>query len=431
MTGRRTRLQGAWGRLGFPRVGEHRRFVTAIMADTVGSGLFMPITLLYFVATTDLSLVQIGAALSLSALCTVPTSFLVGSWVDRFGGRRVMLVGNLLQAVGTVAYLWADSFVEVAGWTLLLHVGRQAFWGSFGPVVTVITRPGERETWFGFLQALRNLGYALGGLVAGAALQAGTDLALHAIVVANAVMFVVAFTLLLTVPDHREEVDPSAPPGGWGVVLRDRPYLRLVAGQLAFAVGIMVLNYALPVYVAETLGLPGWTVGVIFTLNTLMVGLGQGLVVQWMAGRQRARMMALAHLVLVAGYAIFVVVGLLPVAMAVVAVLLGAAVYTLGELLGGPVFNATAAEAAPAHLRGRYLSLTQLMWGVAGAVGPVAFTWFLTHGTFSVWGATAAVALLGVLAALRLPAVLPAARVRVSDGSRGVPVTLEADVAES
>ena len=41
-------------RLGFPRVGEHRRFVTAIVADTVGSGLFMPMTLLYFLAMTDL-----------------------------------------------------------------------------------------------------------------------------------------------------------------------------------------------------------------------------------------------------------------------------------------------------------------------------------------------------------------------------------------
>ena len=54
-------------RLGFPRVGEHRRFVAAIVADTVGSGLFMPITLLYFLAMTDLSLVQVGSALSLSA----------------------------------------------------------------------------------------------------------------------------------------------------------------------------------------------------------------------------------------------------------------------------------------------------------------------------------------------------------------------------
>ena len=43
--------------------GEHRRFVTAIVVDTVGSGVFMPISMLYFLAMTDLSLVQVGSAI--------------------------------------------------------------------------------------------------------------------------------------------------------------------------------------------------------------------------------------------------------------------------------------------------------------------------------------------------------------------------------
>ncbi|HSU03622.1 MAG TPA: MFS transporter, partial [Nocardioides sp.] len=149
-------------RLGFPSVGEHRRFVTAIVADTVGSGLFMPITLLYFLAMTDLTLVQVGSALSLSALLTMPGAFVIGSLVDRFGPRRMMLVGNLVQALGMLAYLWADSLLAVALWTTLLNLGRQSFWGSFGNVVTAISAPGEREVWFGFLQAVRNLGYSVG-----------------------------------------------------------------------------------------------------------------------------------------------------------------------------------------------------------------------------------------------------------------------------
>ncbi|MBE7325371.1 MFS transporter [Nocardioides sp. Y6] len=411
-------------------MGEHRRLVSAIVADTVGSGLFMPITLLYFLATTDLTLVQVGGALSVSALVTIPVSFVIGSLVDALGPRRVMLAGNLLQAVGMAAYLWADSFVEVAAWSILLNVGRQSFWGAFGPVVVAISRPGERETWFGFLQAVRNLGYALGGLVAGLALQVGTEASLRTIVAVNAMTFVGAFVLLLGVPDHRPALDHEPPPGGWGVVLRDRPYLRLVGIQFAFAVGMMVLNYALPVYVAETLDLPGWTVGVLFTLNTLMVGLGQGLVVRWMTGRQRARMIALAHLVFVASYVVFVAVGLLPLVVAVVAVLLGAAVYTLGELIGGPVLNATAAEAAPAHLRGRYLGLTQLSWGVTGAVTPVVFTWLLARGEVAVWVVLGAVALLAAASAVRLPSTLSAAGATVSDGRLRDPVVVEETAGE-
>jgi MFS family permease len=401
-------------RLGFPRVGEHRRFVTAIVADTVGSGLFMPITLLYFLAMTDLSLVQIGSALSLSALLTMPGAFVIGSLVDRFGPRKMMLVGNLVQACGMLAYLWAESLVAVALWTTLLNLGRQSFWGSFGNVVTAISAPGEREMWFGFLQAVRNLGYSVGGVLAGIALQIGTGTAYQAVVIVNAVTFVLAFVLLLDVPDHRVPHDADAPAEGWGVVLRDRPYLRLVLGQLGFVAGMMVLNFALPVYVAETIELPGWVVGAIFTLNTALVGLGQGLVVRRMTGRVRARMMGLAQLVFVASYAMFVVAGWLPVWLAVVVMLVGAAVYTAGELVGGPVFSATAAEAAPDHLRGRYLGLFQLSWGLGGAVTPIAFTWLLAHGQATLWWVLVLVALASAAYLQTLPRALPASGLRVT-----------------
>ena len=401
-------------------MGEHRRFVAAIVADTVGSGLFMPLTLLYFLAMTDLSLVQIGSAMSVSAVLTMPGAFVIGSLVDRFGPRRMMLAGNLVQAAGMLAYLWADSLLAVALWTALLNVGRQSFWGSFGNVVTAISAPGERELWFGFLQAVRNLGYSIGGVLAGIALQIGTDLAFQTVVVVNAVTFVVAFVLLIDVPDHRAATPDDAPVEGWGTVLRDGAYLRLVLGQFGFVAGMMVLNFALPVYVAETIDLPGWVVGAIFTLNTAMVGLGQGLVVRRMTGQVRSRMMGLAQVAFVVSYGMFVVAGWLPVWLAVALMLLGAAVYTLGELTGGPVLSATAAEAAPDHLRGRYLGLFQLSWGIGGAVTPIAFTWLLAHGQTSLWWVLTVVALATAAYLQTLPRALPAAALRVTDRAEPV-----------
>ena len=398
-------------------MGEHRRFVAAIVADTVGSGLFMPLTLLYFLAMTDLSLVQIGSAMSVSAVLTMPGAFVIGSLVDRFGPRRMMLAGNLVQAAGMLAYLWADSLLAVALWTALLNVGRQSFWGSFGNVVTAISAPGERELWFGFLQAVRNLGYSIGGVLAGIALQIGTDLAFQTVVVVNAVTFVVAFVLLIDVPDHRAATPDDAPVEGWGTVLRDGAYLRLVLGQFGFVAGMMVLNFALPVYVAETIDLPGWVVGAIFTLNTAMVGLGQGLVVRRMTGQVRSRMMGLAQVAFVVSYGMFVVAGWLPVWLAVALMFLGAAVYTLGELTGGPVLSATAAEAAPDHLRGRYLGLFQLSWGIGGAITPLAFTWLLDRGPTTLWWVLTLVAIVSATYLQRLPRVLPVAGLRVTQRS--------------
>ena len=62
-------------------------------------------------------------------------------------------------------------------------------------------------------------------------------------------------------------------------VLRDRPYRLLVVAQVGYSLPMMILNFALPVYAVTVLGLPGWVTGVVFTVNCLMVGFGQGLVV--------------------------------------------------------------------------------------------------------------------------------------------------------
>ncbi|MEI2820519.1 MAG: hypothetical protein V9E81_10060 [Marmoricola sp.] len=74
-------------RLGFPTIGEHRRFVVALAIDAIGSGVWMPFELLFFVRVTDLPLSHIGAAMSAGALFGIPVSMLMGSVVDRFGPK--------------------------------------------------------------------------------------------------------------------------------------------------------------------------------------------------------------------------------------------------------------------------------------------------------------------------------------------------------
>jgi MFS family permease len=371
-------------KLGFPSVGEHGRFVTAIAVDTVGGGLFMPVSVLYFLALTDLTLVQIGAAISTASLIALPVTPMLGTIVDRWGARRVILWANVLQAAGFVAYLFTDSFWSVLAWTAVIAVGRQGFFASFGNIVTAISAPGEREKWFGFLGAVRNIGYAVGGLLSGLAVSLDSDAAYQAIVIANAASFLLSWLLLLDLPRVPRTVHAEGT-GSWLTVLRDRPYLLFWVLQLAFACSMMVLNFAFPVYAVTVLGLPGWVTGAVFTINTLMVGFGQGLIVRSFTGRRRWRVMVGAQAFFAASYVVMLGAGRVGVVAGTVVMLVGAVVYSMGELVGGPVHASVAAESAPDHLRGRYLALVQLSWSVAGTVAPVAYLWLLDHGRSPLW----------------------------------------------
>ena len=114
---------------------------------------------------------------------------LVGQQVDRHGSKTVLQTGNALQAVSFLAYPFVDQVWSVAFVVAVSVIGRTAFWGSYSPMVTLISPPGERELWFGFLGALRNAGFAIGGIVAGVALTLDATSLYYAVALMNAASY--------------------------------------------------------------------------------------------------------------------------------------------------------------------------------------------------------------------------------------------------
>ena len=101
-----------------------------------------------------------------------------------------------------------------------------------------------------------------------------------------------------TRPGHQR--GDTAGPGGW--CLRDSRYRLLVGAQVGYSLAMMVLNFALPVYAVTVLGLPGWVTGAVFVINTVLIGLGQGLVVLALTGRLRWRILVLTQVVFAASW---------------------------------------------------------------------------------------------------------------------------------
>lgn len=411
----RSQNAGVLTRLGFPPIGRHRAFVSALAIDALGSGIWMPLSILYFLRQTDLSLVEIGVAMTVANLAVTPLVPFVGQLVDLLGPKRVMQTGNLVQAASFALYPLAHSIIAVGIVVGVSTLGRTMFWGSNGPLVTQITRPGERELWFGFVQALRNAGYGVGGLLASLALTIGTDLAYQAVVLANAASYLLAFVLMLDVEAGGRPAASTRAVGGWGVVLRDRGYRWLVAVTFLYALTEMTLNITMPVYFADLLGLPGWVPGAVFVINTVMIGLGQGLVVRSMTGAVRYRVVLVAIMFTASSFVMMYAADAVSIRLGTVVVLIAAVVYTVGEIVAGPVIGALSAESAPEEQRGRYMSVVQLAWNISSAIAPLAYTALLAHGALATWAGPLALCALWALVVLRLSRVLPRASLRVTN----------------
>lgn len=388
-------------RLGFPPIGRHGRFVTAIGIDALGSGVWMPLSVLYFLRVTPVSLVHIGLALSIASAISLPFALLVGQLVDRFGSKRMLQIGNLLQCLGFAAYPLVHSALVMTLVVAVASLGRTAFWGSYSPLVVAVSEPGEREKWFGFLGALRNSGFAVGGLLAAAAITDGRVGVFHAVVLLNSASYLLSFALLLRISVHEPHRSVAQRrPGGWRDVFGDAGYRWLVAANFGYAMGCMALNVVMPVYIVHVLGLPGWVAGTVYVVNTVLIGVGQGLVVNQMTGSVRWRIVVLAAGLMALGFVLLYAAGDVGRGAAVGFILVAAVIYTFGEMAGGPVLASMAAESPPAHLRGRYLAAFQLSWNTASAVAPVLYLSLLDLGLFEVWAALVGLVVLGALCCL-------------------------------
>ena len=103
-------MTGCCSELGFPDVGPHRRFVAALAIDALGSGIWMPLSMLYFLHQTSLGLVQLGPGDDDRQHRGDPAGHRASaSLVDRVGPKRVMQVGNAGAAVAFLLYPFAHS----------------------------------------------------------------------------------------------------------------------------------------------------------------------------------------------------------------------------------------------------------------------------------------------------------------------------------
>ncbi|MFJ5231945.1 MFS transporter [Kitasatospora sp. NPDC088391] len=404
-------------RLGLPATaGRHRRLIGAHLIDSLGTGLVLAFTLVFFVRSTDLSLSAIGAAVSTARLLALPTALLVGPLIDRHGARRVAAAANALSALAHGGFLLADRAWSIVLVCLLAQVGQAAYWTASTGLVVLAAPEGGRTRWFALVQTLRNTGLGLGGALGAVLVGGGGAGGLRLLVALNAASYLVAAVLLA-----RWRPEPTAPPaspappsstavpvvpagpGGYRAVLADRRYLLMVAANLSFVLASMVLSVLLAVHVTAALRLGAPVAAALLVLNGVQVVLTQGPVARLLEGCRPTRTAAAGALLNALAFAGF---ALLPAGapgpVLVAGLVLAMLVYNLAETVATPGREELSVALARPGRRGRYLAVNQLSWNLGQALAPGLLTLLFAHGPSWPWLFLLAASLVAVPGLLRL-----------------------------
>ena len=367
-----------------------------------GTGLILPFEIIYLHAVRGFSPATAGLVLATvmgtAAAVTLPS----GALLDRFSARRLLIAGNVVNAVGYggLAFVhrpWQGfvcSAVGGAGFGLV---------GTAGQVLTLTLIPPEKRAAATALRRVSgNFGIGLGATVAGFVVSA-THRHLHAfqgLYLVDAVTFVLfALVVLAWIPDPgRADAPLTGIARGLRVVARDRLLLALIAGNLGLVMigGAFFLNLLPPFAIAHT-PVGAGEIGVVKFVNTFFIVVAQVPATRVVARMRRTHALFGTSIVFAVGLVAVLLARLTHSTLAATAILAGVAVViAIAECGQFVVLGPLVAEIAPPHLLGRYMSLYQLSFMVGVALGPAVGGVLLGTSPDTIWwGGALALALTG------------------------------------
>jgi MFS family permease len=339
------------------------------LVNRLGS-FVQPFLVLYLTHDRHLSAGTAGAvaaAVGAGSVCAQ----LVGGWLaDRVGRRVTMLIcffGTaaaliLLGSARSMALVWVTAF--------LVGLLGDLFRPAVQATVADLLQPTERVRAYGLLFWAINLGFSVSTVSAGVLASFGYGLLFWV----NAATSVIAgLVIWMMVPESRPAPEEdSVRRALLPVVVRDTVFLLMILIQIGYATIYMQGYSTLPLAMSDD-GLSSRTYGLVIALNGVVIVLVQPFLGKWFVKLDRPKLLAASMLVVGLGFGVGAVVhSWWGYAVSVV-------VWTIGEIGFAAVIGAVFADLAPIDLRGRYMGLSGMAFGVGTVIGPLAGTNALEH----------------------------------------------------
>ncbi|HNS03649.1 MAG TPA: MFS transporter [Anaerolineae bacterium] len=334
-----------------------------LLINSAGSSMVWPFLTIFIRQRLEVSLTTVTLLFSLNSFAGLIALSFVGPAVDRFGRRFAMITGLIAGGLILVTMSLAT--------TLPLWVAVMAAQGVFSPFYRVgsdamiadMIEPGRRAGAYALLRMINNLGIAVGPAIGGFVAGVSYTLAFY-IAAAASLLFVsmILFKVPETLPTETETVRRG---GGYGPVLRDRSFLAFCGVFVLVTIPAAILMVLLAVYAKENFGVVEQQYGFIMATNATLVVLLQYRVTRTSQRYSNWRVLALGALFYAVG------AGSVALGQGFWAFWLSMVILTFGELLLAPTGSAMAADLAPVDMRGRYMGLYGLTWGISFGLGPV------------------------------------------------------------
>jgi Major Facilitator Superfamily len=388
-----------------PRDPSQRKLLAASFADALGTGLFLPLSVIYLTRIVGLSPTRVGLGLTIAGCLAIAASPLSGALLSRFDARKVVLACFAASAFGFLAYIAVGSFASFLGVAIVIQFASRMDRPATAVLALGVTPRPRQVDALAWQYSLRNLGYGIGGLLAALALLVHGRTPFVVLLAANAASYALAGVLVMRLPAVRPPKRTDGGATGYREVIEDRAYVGLALLNVIMALHDSLLLVAMPLWIVTRTRAPIPLTGLLFALNTVLVVLLQVRTTRNMAapgGIGRGYRTAAVSFVVACGA--FALAAGAPVFVATMLLVLAISALTSAELVTSAGEWYLCVQLAPPQLRTRYVSVFKTSMAVQQAVGPLLVTTALVGWGRLGWFALAFLLAAGTLATRRLGA---------------------------
>ncbi len=360
------------------------------LINTFGNGLFMTVDVIYFTTIVGLSPAQVALAISIAGGLAMTLSVPSGHIADRFGPRNISAIALALEGVALTGLVFVHSYTPF----LLIHI----VMGALGVVaqttrMATIAKLGGEESRVqirAYQRAVTNFGISIGTVFAGIGLALNHETFYNALLLGNAITFVLAGALYMKLPFVAPTVERGEPFSF--AAMKDPIFLGATLSNAFMSVHFVLQSVAIPLWVVRETNAPRWWVSVLMMINTIAV-----MLFQVAASKGSATLMGGAKHYRLASYFISVACVLYAYAQGVNAVIaclmltLGMASHIVGELIGSAGSWSIGFGLADENHQGQYQGVWGLSWGLSGTLGPALVTALVIGIGISGWWILAAI----------------------------------------
>lgn len=341
---------------------------------------------------------QGGWVVAIYGIGSMVGAFIGGKLSDAFGFYKIQFISLFLGGIMFIILGQMNSYISICVCTFFLSMVNESFRPANASAIAHYSNPKNRTQSFSLVRLSINLGWGIGIALGGFLASINYHLLFW---VDGCTNISAALILLIILPkisleQQKKPVEKDTNASTLTIPIRsplkDHSFLLFLIFIVLFASCFFQLFTTVPIYFKENLHLNEFWIGVVMSVNGILIALFEMLLVFKMEGRKPYLLFITAGTILMG--VSFIMLNI-PLMNGFVVALLAVLMLTLAEMISMPFMNSYYISKSNHLTRGQYAGMYTMAWSAAQVLGSSSGS-IVAHkiGFYNLWWIVAVVCLI-------------------------------------